>query len=125
MIRTCFGDEVAWATFCETINEHFEDEPHFVNDTKFASKSPADLLEELPTDTTYNCIYIADERTLNCVELPVLAMDIYTEPGRTFRVVPAEMQGLQVNLWLANMDFEEFADSVDSDGVFRGFSVSG
>jgi len=25
------------------------------------------------------------------------------------------------NLSLANMDFEEFADSVDADGVFRGF----
>jgi uncharacterized protein DUF6924 len=31
------------------------------------------------------------------------------------------MWGVENNLSLANMDFEEFADSVDADGVFRGF----
>jgi Domain of unknown function (DUF6924) len=123
VIRTYFGDELAWRAFCETIEAQFDDEPHFISDATLASKSPEDLLEELPRDTTHNCIYIADEQTLNNAETPVLAMDIFTEPGRTFRVVPAEMNAVQLNLWISNMDFEEFADSVDSDGVFRGFSV--
>lgn len=29
--------------------------------------------------------------------------------------------GVENNLSLANMGFEEFADAVDEDGVFRGF----
>ena len=123
VIRTSFGDEPAWLTFCETIKALFEDEPHFISDAKLDSKSPEDLLEELPTEASHNCIYIADEQTLKSAELPVLAMDIVTGPGRTFRVVPAEMNAVQVNLWISNIDFEEFADSVDSDGVIRGFSV--
>jgi hypothetical protein len=28
---------------------------------------------------------------------------------------------IENNLSLANMDFEEFAEAVDPDGVFRGF----
>jgi hypothetical protein len=54
-------------------------------------------------------------------EHPVLVVDLYSEPGRSFRVVPSEMWGVENNLSLANMDFEEFADAVDRDGVFRGF----
>jgi hypothetical protein len=32
------------------------------------------------------------------------------------------IQSIQNNLSIANMDFEEFANSVDDDGVFRGFT---
>jgi hypothetical protein len=43
------------------------------------------------------------------------------EPGRGFRVVPAELWGVENNLSIANMDFAEFAHHADPDGVFRGF----
>jgi hypothetical protein len=32
------------------------------------------------------------------------------------------MWSVENNLSLSNMGFEEFAESVDEDGVFRGFS---
>ena len=32
-----------------------------------------------------------------------------------------EVALIEANLSIANMDFEEFADSVGPDGVFRGF----
>jgi hypothetical protein len=31
------------------------------------------------------------------------------------------MWGVENNLSVANMDFHEFADNVEDDGVFRGF----
>jgi hypothetical protein len=31
------------------------------------------------------------------------------------------MWGVENNLSIANMDFEEFADAVGPDGIFRGF----
>jgi hypothetical protein len=31
------------------------------------------------------------------------------------------MWGIENNLSIANMDFEEFAENVDDDGIFRGF----
>jgi len=51
----------------------------------------------------------------------VLVVDLYSDPGRSFRVIPSELWGVENNLSLANIDFEEFADAVDRDGVFRGF----
>ncbi|MGF1568782.1 MAG: hypothetical protein ACFCVD_12050 [Nodosilinea sp.] len=45
----------------------------------------------------------------------------WDEPGRTFRVIPREMWGVENNLSISNMDYYEFADSTDADGVFRGF----
>jgi hypothetical protein len=42
--------------------------------------------------------------------------------SRTFRVVADELWGVAANLDMANMEFEEFADAVDEDGVFRGFA---
>jgi hypothetical protein len=36
-------------------------------------------------------------------------------------MVATEFWGIENNLSIANMFFSEFADSVDDDGVFRGF----
>jgi len=41
--------------------------------------------------------------------------------GRAFRIVPAELWGVENNLAIANMDYDEFADAADADGIFRGF----
>lgn len=43
--------------------------------------------------------------------------------GRTFRCVVPEVASIEANLSIANMDFHEFADSTEPDGVFRGFPV--
>lgn len=41
--------------------------------------------------------------------------------GHTFRCATAEFASVESNLAIANMDFHEFADNVQPDGVFRGF----
>jgi maltoporin len=66
--------------------------------------------------------FIADQTTFTNPERLVLVVDLYEEPGRTFRVIPHEMWSVQNNLSVANVDFYEFADNIDADGVFRGFS---
>ncbi|MFD6753531.1 DUF6924 domain-containing protein [Micromonospora gifhornensis] len=43
------------------------------------------------------------------------------EPGRTFRVPPRWYAEVSANLSIANMDFADFADSVDASGAFQGF----
>lgn len=52
---------------------------------------------------------------------PLLILDLYDGSGREFRAIPSQIQSIENNLSIANMDFEEFAESVDEDGVFRGF----
>jgi len=45
----------------------------------------------------------------------------HTFLGRTFRCAVTEFASIEANLSIANMDFQEFADNSDTDGVFRGF----
>ena len=36
--------------------------------------------------------------------------------------MPSEMWGVENNLSIANLEFDEFVDAADPDGVFRDFS---
>ena len=72
----------------------------------------------------YDILAMSPARAINREQLDESAqtlVDLIEEPGRWFRVVPREAWAVQNNLSLANMDFVDFADSVDRDGVFRGF----
>lgn len=42
--------------------------------------------------------------------------------SRAFRVIPVKSGASRTIFRFANMDFREFADSVDPDEVFRGFA---
>jgi hypothetical protein len=66
-------------------------------------------------------LMIVDDVTVRSPEHPILVVDLWREPGRGFRAVPAAVQSIENNLSIANMDFAEFADAVDEDGIFRGF----
>jgi hypothetical protein len=53
-------------------------------------------------------------------EHPLLAVDLYDEPGRAFRLPPRWYADVSANLSIANMDFQEFADAADESGTYRG-----
>jgi len=56
-------------------------------------------------------------------EFPVLVVDHHELRGRTFRTIPTKVQAIQNALPIANLDFGDFAEVVDQDGVFRGFRL--
>ena len=37
------------------------------------------------------------------------------------RVIPSELPSIHANVFIGNMEFGEFAEDTDADGVFRGF----
>jgi len=67
-------------------------------------------------------VVLVDARAMaDLSDITVDYVDLDEEPGRTFRCAVAEFSSIEANLSVANMDFEDFADSVGPDGVFRGF----
>jgi hypothetical protein len=66
-------------------------------------------------------LFIADSATLTRPDHPVLVVDLLDDDRRPFRCIPPELCGIDNNLNIANMDWAEFADAVDENGVFRGF----
>ncbi|ONH26270.1 hypothetical protein BL253_25345 [Pseudofrankia asymbiotica] len=128
MIRTDFSDDDAWEAVCAasvaTSPEGFEAHLLFISDPAFADLTVEQVMA-LPGAQHYNALYIVDHDTISGRETPILAVDMTREPGRSLRVVPAQMQSIENNLEIFNMDFSEFADAADPDGVFRGFADIG
>jgi hypothetical protein len=75
----------------------------------------------VPDASDRSFVFIVDQAAVSHPDHPILVVDLSTEPGRSFRVIPTEVWSVENNLSIANMDFDEFADQVDQDGVFRGF----
>ncbi|WP_427896492.1 DUF6924 domain-containing protein [Kribbella sp. GL6] len=66
---------------------------------------------------------VADAQTMR--DQTVLFVDLNElnkQVGRTFRAIPSQVEPIVANFSIANMDFHEFADNADPDGVFRGFT---
>ena len=122
VLRTDFSDDSIWQLVCSAIEEpvgEFRAYVTFVSDPAFNGITVKEVTERVKKDLVF--IFIVDNVTISHEEHPILVVDLFYESGRTFRVIPSEMWNVENNLSLANMDFEDFTEDVDDDGVFRGF----
>ena len=94
----------------------------FFEDRENDGATIAQLLGAIPDNYPHSFIVVADHSSISQSDHPLLIIDLSEERGRHFRAVPAEVPSIENNLSMANMGFEEFADSVDDSGVFRGFA---
>ncbi|MGA7954370.1 MAG: hypothetical protein WCA07_12715 [Gloeobacterales cyanobacterium] len=126
VIRTDFSDDAAWNEVCQAIRapqteDEFQASVECIDDETCAGLTADALASVLPEDSQRSFVFLVDSETISRSDHPVLVVDLVSEPGRTFRVIPSQAWGVENNLRLANMDFADFADSADEDGVFRGF----
>jgi hypothetical protein len=129
VLRTDFSDQIAWEEICAAIREpigdfHFLAYVEFLDDSEFANLTKDQLLERVPENYNHTFIILADKTAISHPEHPLLIVELYERSGRLFRAIPSQIQSIENNLSIANMDFEEFAESADKDGVFRGFPES-
>jgi hypothetical protein len=124
VIRTDYSDDVQWQLICNVITDpknEFDAFVIFLQDEQYNCLSIADL-PRFPVDqSAQTFVLIVDDDTCADDEYPILCVDLNDDFGRSFRVVPNQVWSITCNLSIANMDFSEFADNVDADGVFRGF----
>ncbi|MGW0178719.1 DUF6924 domain-containing protein [Nocardia sp. NPDC003345] len=133
LVRTDFDDDDAWRVVAAlAMAPGVGEEAEFVASLTCIDNRENDglsvdaLLERIGDRPTYFA-FLADAVTLGDPEHPILAVDTGPEEtgherGRTVRILPSEMWGIENNLSIANMDFQDFADVADPDGVFRGFA---
>ena len=124
LIRTDFSDDLAWRDVARAAavenEEGFQARLAIVDDPGFDGMAAEQLAQLAASGTRHACLFVADATTMTHDEHPLLSLDLRSV-GRSFRVVPAALWGVENNLAIANMDFEEFADAVDADGIFRDF----
>jgi hypothetical protein len=116
VLRTDFSNDAVW----DAIHATFSASLSFVSDRAFAGLT-AEEVAALPRATSRWFLFLVDNVTVTDPEMPLVVVDLLHEPGRWFRAVPAEMWNIENNLAIANMDFRDFANHADPDGVFRGF----
>jgi hypothetical protein len=94
-----------------------------VSDPAFEDATWQQVKEAVPAETRgVSVLFIADATTLTNPDHPILVVDLTGGNGRLpFRCIPAELWGIDNNLNIANMDWEDFASAADRDGVVRGF----
>lgn len=141
VIRTDFSSDDAWTTVRELIaapqkeaGMEFFAHVRYVNEERYRDKEISDLVLSFPDHYPGMFCFVVDQECIENPEHPVLVVGFYpsdnesfdrlprnTPAGdiRAFRALPSQIQSIENNLSVANMDFEEFADSVDEDGVFR------
>lgn len=123
VIRTDFSDDTAWNAVVAAIRqpvEGFFAYVEFVDDPAFKDLTIEHLVT-IRDDLSKSYTIVADAVTMRDANHPLLVVDLMEELGRTFRAAPSAIQAIENNLSITNMDFWEFADNVDADGLFRGF----
>jgi hypothetical protein len=144
-VRTYFGDPAAWEAICNEIQQpageytaafavfaainamlgqDVGEGPHtnvtIVDDVAFAGLTPEQLIGRLRPNSPQTFLLIVDHESMTKPDHPILVVDVSVQKGRTFRAVPSQIQAIENNLSIANCDWEDFADHVGDDGVFRG-----
>ncbi|MFJ8011101.1 DUF6924 domain-containing protein [Streptomyces sp. NPDC096339] len=125
VLRTDFGDDGAWDAVRAALDAA-DGYPHatYVSDLRFAGVEVRALMDEeaaADEDAQIIHVFLADAETMKVSGHPLLAVDLWDEPGRTFRLPAQWFPDVSANLSIANMDFAEFADAADGTGTFSGF----
>lgn len=125
LFRTYFGEGIDWNELSRNLiskyDMGFSANFTMINDKQNQNKTPDQIIKNLPEDYPFGVIFVADSLTFNDRENTVLCIDVLEEPGKSFRVIVSELWGVENNLSIANMDFYEFYESCDENGIFRGF----
>jgi uncharacterized protein YbcV (DUF1398 family) len=129
VLRTDFSNQAAWEEICRTIQKpvgifRFRANVNFLDDAEYADLTKDQLLALIPKENNHTFIIVVDRIAISLPDYPLLIVDLYEGSGREFRAIPSQIQGIENNLSIANMDFEEFAEAVDENGIFRGFPKS-
>jgi hypothetical protein len=91
--------------------------------TALSNRTPEGLAA-LAREGYLSQIAVASAQTIR--DQTVLFVDFNELNGqvcRTFRSIPSKVEPIVANLSLAKMDFAEFADNTNLDGIFCGFWV--
>lgn len=128
VLRTDFSDTAAWEAVRSAVREPVRDPAgtfqayvEFVSDAEYNDLAPEQVLSIIPSGLHASFIFLVDHVTLSHPEDPILVVDLYDQPGQSFRVIPTEMWAVENNLSIANLDFDEFATAVDEDGSSEAF----
>lgn len=128
LVRTDFADDKAWQQLCADAQapsegDGFQAAIEPVSDLEFDAAPWEAVKAAVPAnDEGAAVLFVADHTTLTSPDHAILVVDLLDVENRSpFRCIPSELWSVENNLNIANMDWDEFSNAADEDGVFRGF----
>jgi hypothetical protein len=126
VVRTDFSDQAAWQAIAAEVQAPqgeygFLANVELVDDHSNQALPLDQLRERLATRSPCFFAFIVDATTIAHPEHPLLVIGLRENQDGDFRAISSAIQSIENNLSLSNMDFDEFASSVDEDGIFRDF----
>lgn len=125
LVRTDFTSEDAWQVVSDEATRTYEDgfqayaEP--VSDPAFEGAGWETVRAAVPAnDEGASVLFVADRTTLTSEDHSILVVDLMDDDNQPFRCIPSELWAIDNNLNISNLDWEDFADKTDEDGVYRG-----
>lgn len=120
IIRTNFDSDTDWEMLQEQIEAELDIEFEFVNEIAYKNKSPASLIKLCSPDYPHSLLVIADSQAFDSEE-PTLLIVRVKDANERLRATLDGTNSIVANVSIGNMGLEEYVESVDEDGVFRGF----
>lgn len=123
MVRTDFSNQKAWKHLVGDARESadpFIFNMEIIDDRANSGATAEQIMTALPPEYPHSFIVIADSDSMSEPDYPLLVVDVTGDAGRRFRALASQIAVIDNNLSIGNMDFEEFAESVDETGIFRG-----
>ncbi|MEU7864904.1 hypothetical protein [Nonomuraea sp. NPDC049141] len=118
VLRTDFSDDSKWLALqalLDGLSEYAD--ATYVSDPAYADVTVQALIEadaSAAEDEQVTYLFLADATAIADEEHLLLAVDLFDEPGRTFRVTPVWYREVSANLSIANMDFADYAEGVST-----------
>ncbi len=129
VIRTDYENQTAWLAICAILRAPvylgtyaFYANLDIVEDSDYRDLTDQELVTMGSDEYDHSFFMIVDKTAITNPDFPILVVDLHEPRGCSFRAIPSAVQGIENNLSVANMGFEEFANAVDADGIFRNFS---
>jgi hypothetical protein len=126
IVRADFSNQSVWEQVRAAVQRpvgllRFRAYVDFLEDIGYDGLTTDVLPAVLPRGYDKSFIMIADHVTMTHREHPLLIIDLFEDSFHEFRALPSQVQGIENNLSIGNMDFDEFAGAAGPDGIFRGF----
>lgn len=123
-LRLDHSDEKVWREIVDAVGRESEDgflaDIDIIDDAALDGADVDVLAEEVAGQSDHALLLVADSTTMRHRERPILCIDLVSNEVPV-RVIPSELWSIENNVSLANMDFAEFVEGADEDGIFRGF----
>ncbi|MGW0790720.1 DUF6924 domain-containing protein [Streptomyces sp. NPDC002911] len=139
LIRTDYSDQAAWQALRTAVatpnKDNFLANVHIVDDPAYSELTTEQVIALAPTR---DLLIVADKTALITPEMPLLAVlpedddeteceddeedeDDEEQDHGQLRVIAEELWSIENNIYLGNMDWANFVNAANDDGVFRGF----